>query len=170
MTKRPFSRYSDVTDSVESAFQYHVHPEPNSGCWLWVGPIFHKRGGYGCFTMRPANIIQMRAHRLSWEIYRGAIPDGMHVCHKCDNPCCVNPKHLFLGYQSHNMDDKVSKSRQNKGNTHGRRKLNEIDVYAIREDSRPLTDIADEYGISCSTVSSIRNRKTWTHLNQSRAA
>jgi hypothetical protein len=94
-------------------------PEPNSGCWIWLGPIFEKRGGYGCFTMRPAGIIMQRAHRVSWKLYRRAdLPKEVHILHHCDNVLCVNPDHLFEGDQAANMRDKSLKGRQLRGKNH----------------------------------------------------
>lgn len=162
--KRPFSLRSDVGSSVLSAFEYFVHPEPNSGCWLWAGPSFAKRGDYGCFTMRRAGIVQQRAHRISWALYRGALPANTHVLHRCDNPACVNPDHLFLGDQTRNMNDKVQKGRQNKGERHGMAKLTEVQAIAIRADSRKYSDIAQDYEISNVTVSDIKRSRSWAHL------
>ncbi|WP_370196517.1 HNH endonuclease signature motif containing protein [Aurantimonas sp.] len=149
---------------MESAFGFFISPEPNSGCWLWSGPVFKLRGGYGCFTMRPAGIIQHRAHRVSWTLYRGEIPEKAHVLHKCDNPLCVNPDHLFLGDQPGNMADKVGKSRQDRGETHGMAKLTEDQAKSIIADDRRLIEIAADYGVSVPTVSDIRRGYSWKHL------
>lgn len=81
-------------------------PEPNTGCWLWEGATI--RSGYGRHNI---NGVQMGAHRASWIIHNGDIPDGMHVCHKCDTPPCVNPDHLFLGTHADNMRDMQAKER-----------------------------------------------------------
>ena len=80
-------------------------PEPNSGCWLWIGS---QRRGYGLIWDAGK---QWLAHRVSWVIHSGAIPDGMHVLHKCDTPPCVNPQHLFLGTHAQNMADRDRKGR-----------------------------------------------------------
>ncbi len=113
MSKRPYS-----AESLQDAFEYHVIPEPNSGCWLWTGPIFKYRHGYGCFTARPFGLIQQRAHRIAWELYIGKIPEERHVLHTCDNVVCVNPEHLFLGTQADNMRDMAMKGRQAQGPNH----------------------------------------------------
>ena len=81
--------------------------ERSSGCWLWTGTKAAS-GGYGIFW---ENGNQHRAHRLSWLLTNGAIPKGMVVCHKCDNPPCVNPAHLFIGTMKDNVDDMMSKGR-----------------------------------------------------------
>ena len=111
--KRPYS----ATD-LKTAFEYHVHPEPNSGCFLWGGPVFELRGGYGVFTARPFGIVQQRAHRVAWKIYCGDITRDQHVLHKCDNPLCVNIDHLWIGTQADNMRDKAMKGRQRPGFEH----------------------------------------------------
>lgn len=170
MPKRPFSKFSATGTDLRAAFEHFVSPEPNSGCWLWTGPYFKHRAGYGCFTMRPAGIIQARAHRLAWRIYCAEVPKGRHILHKCDNPACVNPDHLFVGDQSSNMSDKVSKGRQTHGETHGMSKLSEADAIAIIKDRRLQREIANDYGVSVVTICDIKRGKSWKHLNDYRRA
>ncbi len=86
--------------------------EPNSGCWLWQGH-YHK-DGYGWLDIgsrTDGTRGQILAHRLSWQIHFGPIPDGLGVLHKCDTPPCVRPEHLFLGTQKANMTDAAAKQR-----------------------------------------------------------
>lgn len=167
MSKRPFSKKSPVSQSVQAAFEHFVAIDEKSGCWVWNGPRFEKRGGYGCFTMRPAGIRLKRAHRQAWELFRGPIPAGVNVLHSCDNPSCVNPEHLFLGGQAMNMADKVAKGRQNYGERHGRRKLTEAQAIAIRNDPRSYADIATAVGVSIATISDIKCARSWQHLGPS---
>ena len=85
-------------------------PEPNSGCWLWLGSVQGKSGaGHGRLKWHGQTTL---AHRLSWEIYRGPIPPGMLVCHTCDMGGCVNPDHLFIGIHADNHADRNRKGRQ----------------------------------------------------------
>ena len=106
--------------TLRERFERNFIPEPNSGCWLWLLSLCN---GYG----RIYDLQNKRgalAHRLSWEIHRGAIPSGLWVLHKCDVRSCVNPDHLFLGTGLDNMTDMIAKGRQriwNSGITHCKR-------------------------------------------------
>lgn len=140
--------------------QFYI-PEPNSGCWLWLGALDHK--GYGQFYYPPQNMV--RAHIVSWELHRGARL-GLHVLHSCDMRCCVNPEHLRLGTHQDNMDDREARQRRAppKGSKNGRATLTEAQVIAIRNDPRWRRFVAADYGVSVQIVTSIKNRTTWKHL------
>ena len=86
-------------------FLKNVSPEPNSGCWLWAGSLHN--GGYGAFSA----FGESRANRVSYRLYKGDIPPGMFVMHKCDNPPCVNPDHLEIGTPRDNVRDMIAKNR-----------------------------------------------------------
>lgn len=105
----PGIRYQAVSCTAsppdETEFLRYVHPEPMSGCWLWIG-VDDGDTGYGRFGPR-----QHQAHRVSWLLYRGPIPAGLFVLHRCDVPRCVNPTHLFLGTQTDNVRDCIAKGR-----------------------------------------------------------
>lgn len=139
-----------------------------SGCIEWRGDTLN---GYG--RMRYLGKRQF-THRLSWIAHHGGIPQGICVLHRCDNPLCINPKHLFLGTRHDNNVDKTLKGRQARGVGHGKSgednhfsKITTAHVQAIR-DSYALgrltqSEIATQYGISQSQVSNIVTKKHWRH-------
>ncbi|MBX5089355.1 HNH endonuclease [Rhizobium lentis] len=143
-----------------------VMPEPNSGCWLWLGGVSDKR--YGKF--RWSEGVTALAHRASWIVHKGEIPTGLLVCHKCDNGFCVNPDHLFLGTAKDNSDDKLRKGRDTHafGESHGRSRLNDCHVKAILsglDDGRTYQSLADEYGVARRTIRDIKTGRNWRHLS-----
>jgi hypothetical protein len=132
------------------------------GCWIWTGGRDSK--GYGGLFVDGA---KCKAHRVSYEIYVGSIPFGLHVLHKCDNPACVNPDHLFCGTHAENMRDKALKKRAqgaHRGVEHHLAKLTPQKVALIRQDPRPNSEIARELGVSPKTVYDVRARKSWAYL------
>ena len=134
-------------------------------CWLWFGPVGHN--GYGLFS---ESRWRYRAHRLAYSLCVGPIPDGFYVCHRCDNPACVRPSHLFLGTAADNVRDMVSKSRNNpnRGRHNGRAKLTEAAVREIRAGYAAggvtQAEIADRFGVSRSMVQFVLNRGNWKHV------
>jgi hypothetical protein len=119
------------------------------GCWTWTGYVGNV--GYGVF--RPSAKQRTGAHRMSWVIHYGPIPEGLYVLHRCDNRVCVRPDHLFLGTVWDNRKDCVQKSRH-KGRP---RKLSDIEITAIQKDPRSQRPIARDYGITQGYVSKIKN-------------
>lgn len=88
----------------------YSHVEPNTGCWLWLGSV--RTDGYGTvYVRRNGRPVNYAAHRASYTLWRGPIPDGLFVCHKCDTKLCVNPDHFFLGTAADNAADMVAKGR-----------------------------------------------------------
>jgi hypothetical protein len=141
-----------------------VHPKQGQ-CWQWLGA---KAGdGYGSFRFRG---FWSRAHRLSYSLYVGSIPEGLSVLHRCDNPMCVNPSHLFVGSQKDNVQDTESKHRGNhpKRERHGRAVLTEGDVQGLRERysrGESKAHLARVFGISQTHTARIINGKAWNHVD-----
>lgn len=134
-------------------------PEPNSGCWLWLGVI--GGAGYGRIKYKGQPWI---VHRLAWTVHKGTIPEGAMVCHKCDVRSCINPDHLYIGDQETNMSDMVQRSRQAFGERHGFAILDENQIEKIKCDNRPDRIIAEELGVARSTIQAAKTGRTWKHL------
>jgi len=137
-------------------------PEPNSGCWLWLGSFDDDGYGKGWGDGKSEY-----AHRRSWKEHKGPILDDLWVLHRCDNPACVNPDHLFLGTHQDNVDDKMHKGRaagQPPGELHWKAALTEDQVRMVEADPRRQSVIAAEYGIRQTAVSKIKLHQTWKHL------
>jgi hypothetical protein len=138
--------------------------EKTDGCWNWTAGTSEK--GYGLFSVNNRN---QRAHRVSYAMANGPIPDGMQVLHDCDNPRCVNPKHLFLGTNADNMADKVAKGRQahfcpGRGESAPNARLTESQVLAIRASSGTHREVAEKFGMSRKQIEDIRARRSWMHI------
>jgi hypothetical protein len=150
------------TGTLMERFERWYIPEPNSGCWIWLGALTPK--GYGWFYYPPRNMV--RAHVCSYEMHHGD-RRGLYVLHSCDVRCCVNPDHLRLGTQLENMQDRDDRHRRAppKGILNGRANISEEVVRAIRADERAPRFIAQSYpDIPYSTIQKIRLRATWKHL------
>jgi len=147
--------------SLASRFFKRFIPVTESGCWIWES--YSHQAGYGLIKYHGTMI---RAHRLSYLIHIGAIPENMLICHSCDIPACVNPAHLFLGRPAENTADMFKKDRFpiRKGADHHGAKLTDEKVIAIRKDSRPQKEIAADYGVIKQTISDIKLRKIWRHI------
>ncbi len=133
------------------------------GCWEWTGAI--NGHGYG-FISAAIGHKKLLAHRASWMINKGPIPEGMLVCHHCDNRSCVNPDHLFIGTHNDNSLDKLSKGREARGERSGSSKLVDAQVLEIRELLKVFTatEIARRFHVSCNAILKIKNGRTWSHL------
>jgi len=134
-------------------------------CWEWQASIHPL--GYGNIRMRSISKSgQLRAHRVSYMITNGEIPEGLFVCHKCDNRACVNPNHLFLGTPKDNSEDMSKKGRSIKGRKTGRKvigysKINKEIADQIRNDLLPYSQLIKKYGVCKSTISYVKNNKIW---------
>ena len=148
-------------------FEQKVERIPFCECHIWTAAA--SKRGYGKFTMKSGS--WELAHRVAYKLYSGVIPDGMSVLHKCDNPHCVNPKHLYLGTYKDNALDRETRYRGNHvdGMRHGRNKLTSSQVLEIRDlhDTGKYScfRLASIYGVNPKTVYDIVNRKIWKTLH-----
>src|SRR5258708_3647821 len=120
--------------------------------------------GYGYLKIRSRGFVSILAHRLSYELSLGTIPDGMKVCHTCDNKPCAVPHHLFLGTDADNRADSVKKGRHARGSRSGKSQITEEVATAIYIDERKKAEIARAYGISFDIVRCIKNGRAWGWL------
>lgn len=148
----------------------HVKIDNKTGCWEWQGS---KRGGYGRLIVGSRKDGTRRsdsAHRISYQLYNGEIPDMMEVCHKCDNRCCINPSHLFLGTHQENINDREKKGRNNppRGIKNAKTKLSESDVIQIRTAhlaGKSFGKLAEEYGVCKKTIQNAVSGKNWAYVS-----
>ena len=149
---------------IRKRFEEKFIPEPNSGCWLWMAS--RNPDGYGQFQTGSRALgkrCHFAAHRISYELYIGDIPADVHVLHRCDNPSCVNPAHLWIGNHAKNMRDMGDKGRsgvfRKEKNSHSKLTQQQVDV--IRADERVHRIIALDHGVSYGYVSKLKHRKNW---------
>jgi transcriptional regulator with XRE-family HTH domain len=148
----------------------HVDPQPRfwdkvrktDGCWFWTAGL--DRDGYGSFELSG----RKGAHVVSWIFATGSDPRPMHVLHKCDNPSCVRPDHLFLGTNKDNMIDKTAKGRQARGVRNAGAKLTDEQVLEIRQRcaarAASARKIGECFGVSGTLVRKIASGRLWKHL------
>jgi hypothetical protein len=160
------TRNKNMTDSLQERFWSKVDKRGVNDCWEWQAG--KTSDGYG--RMR-ANGHRVLAHRISYQLERGQIPKGLWCLHKCDNPGCVNPSHLFLGTHDDNMRDMVSKGRARvpRGSNHWYTTLTEDQVLLIRECLREKVmthrEIGVLFGVAKGVVQSIKIGRTWKHVS-----
>jgi hypothetical protein len=154
-----------IRKSIAERFQgkYEV---AESGCWEWCAT--RNKYGYGQLTnFRDLVPRMIFAHRASWEIHNGEIPNGLYVLHKCDNRCCVNPEHLFLGTKGYNNSDRHKKGRTAFGEKNGNAIYNDQDIfniYKMQDDGMSNVAIAKKLNGSRITIWEITTGRKWKHL------
>lgn len=138
-----------------------------NGCWNWLGS--YRKSGYG--KMNVGSTTDGSRHtvtvsRASYETFVGPIPPGLVVCHKCDNPKCVNPDHLFVGTFKDNFDDMVAKGRQRlaRGTRIASAKLDNQKVRQIRKSSLTVRELSEKYGVDTTTIRHVLKGDTWKHV------
>lgn len=159
-----------IGSRIDPAAMYHKRVIKQEGCWGWRGKT--DRRGYPFFELRRNGGVAMyRAHRLSYEIHVGGIPENLSVLHHCDNPPCTKPDHLFVGTARDNSNDKVLKDRQARGERLPQAKLtygqvvdilNRLAVFPRQRGA--MTAIARAFNVSVATISDIERGISWKHV------
>lgn len=147
-----------------------------NGCWEWKGSLSDK--DYGRMRINGKKFL---AHRVSYMLFKGKIPDGLFILHECDNHRCVNPKHLHLGTAKENLHEAIQRGRAlignlnpmmmypKRGETNNNVKLTEVQVKEIIQlvnNGVNHKEIAAKFGVSSGNISSIKNNKSWKHLKR----
>jgi hypothetical protein len=166
-----------ITPRVRVRFWSKVVIQRGDGCWLWDGQSDNSKG-YGRFGLDNKKYRKMPAHRASWLINRGSIPPGKFVCHKCDNPPCVRPDHLFLGTNLDNVRDMMRKGRsgyqryperyntpllrQMRRESHAR--LTTEQIFEIRVSTESFFELARRFSLSDVSIRNIRRGRRYANL------
>lgn len=149
--------------NLSKRFWRHVAVKDANECWEWQASRMNS--GYGQFNLRLGKVTT--AHRVAWTLICGDIPNGLHVCHTCDNPLCCNPDHLYLGTPAENNADAGRKghmARDVRGEKNPHSKLTTQDVLVIRSSELSNPALASIYGVTSSMIGQIRRRTSWKHV------
>jgi hypothetical protein len=153
---------------VNEAERFWAKVSRSDSCWIWTAAT---RGpGYGAFRVGSARDGTRRtvpAHRYMYELINGSVSSDLQVCHRCDNPPCVRPDHLFLGTNADNIADKVAKGRAPCGMSSPNHRLTDADVIGIRracEAGDCQRKVAARFGVCQRTVSRVVRRELWRHI------
>jgi hypothetical protein len=157
----------DLTGTADEHFadRFWSKVDPTGECWEWTA--YRNNHGYGQFTVTKG--VFYAAHNVSYALTHGPIPAGLSTCHRCDNPPCVNPDHLFLGTQSDNARDMFAKGRaiRSHGVARANARLTDVAVRDIRTAAAYrglIKNLAERYGVSTTTIRGIRMGKKWRHV------
>lgn len=153
-------------NALTELFWRNVEIRTESECWLWLGCL--DEDGYGRANFYTVSGKRVRiAHRIAYELFYKQAPGELQVCHKCDNPPCVNPHHLFLGTHKENHADKKRKGRAPVGDRNWMAALTEKEipnVRRLRSEGLTCDQLARRYGVSAVAISKICRRETWKHV------
>lgn len=148
-------------------FEAKIFKEPNSGCWLWTGSIGSHGYGQMSICNRPHT-----CHKVAYELYRGPVPDGLYVLHKCDTRSCCNPDHLYIGTQKENGRDMVERGRAflvgrmgEQTNGHKLKSDQVREILSLKDSGQPARVIAAKYGVVHTTILAIWKRRAWQHIS-----
>lgn len=153
--------------TLEQRLRHHSTVCPDTGCWLWTAATI--RDGYGKLQYKGKT---QRAHRLSYQVFVGPIPDGLCVLHSCHTPSCINPSHLRAGTHQDNMDDRGGAGRNVRGERHSLAKLTTADALEVGRmlrEGKTQKFIADRFGVSQKIVWNILHGRAWTHVQEEAA-
>jgi HNH endonuclease len=145
--------------NIEEKFYNCIEIITETGCWIWLRSL--NNSGYAIVN-ESRKIIPM--HRWSYERFKGKIPENMCVCHSCDIRSCVNPNHLWLGSWQDNINDKVNKNRQAKGEKAPKAKLTSEMVLEIYKSKAPIKLLMKKYNMSKRSIVGIRHKESWKHI------
>jgi hypothetical protein len=149
------------TPSLIERFEQRYIPEPNSGCWLWLGGV-NPSNGYGRFYTN-GNVV-VSAHKFSFTFFIGPVPDGLILRHRCDIKTCVNPDHIIPGTYQDNSDDAVERNFVPSGEKHGMSLLTSDEVIAIFRAPGTIAEIARQFNISRMHAQRIKEKKVWRRV------
>ncbi len=158
LRRRPKKTSHDCGE-LSAVIERHSIPEPNSGCLLWLGAVNNKQ--YGKLMHRGKGWL---AHRAAWTVKHGEIPAGLYLLHKCDVTYCINPDHMHVGDQWDNMKDMVDRNRACSGVKSKLAKLSDDAVRCIRSSKKTIKHLTEQFGVSASTIRSVRKHATWAHV------
>ena len=158
-----------ILEPTKVKFYRHTQLPNENGCMLWKGALASKKwpDGYGKIRIKGGK--QIAAHRFSYEIHNGKIPEGMYVCHRCDIPRCVAPEHLFLGTHSDNMKDKHAKKRNNTPEGENNylatfKNQQVLEIRALHTQGTPIRKLARMFNTSQQVIQNIVHRRTYKNI------